>query len=118
MIKINGVAIPKYPSSFSVTISDLDDGRTTGRTMDGILHRDRIAVKRKIELSFNALKWSEISTLMQQISAQEFTVEYPDPMTGTIETKNFYVGDRTAPVGIYIDGEPMWLDVKFNFIEL
>lgn len=118
MIKINNIPLPKYPSTFSVTVSDLDDATTTGRTMDGILHRDRIAVKRKLVLSFNALTWSEISQLLNMISAQEFDVEYPDPQEGISVTKKFYVGDRNAPIGVYRNGEPIWLGVSFNFIEL
>jgi len=117
MIKINGVDIPKFPSEFSVSISDLDDGTTTTRTMDGMLHRDRIAVKRKLQLKFSVLKWSELSLLLNQIQDVFFMVNYPDPMTGVMETKEFYVGDRTAPVGMIRDGEYLWFGTSFNFIE-
>ena len=117
MIKINGVDIPKYPSTFSVAISDLDDGTSTTRTMDGMLHRDRIAVKRKLELKFALLKWAELSTLLNQIQDVFFMVTYPDPMTGNVQTKEFYVGDRSAPVGLIRDGEYYWTGISFNFIE-
>jgi len=118
MIKINGVATPRFPSSFSVIISDLDDGSTTTRTMDGLLHRDRIATKRKINLKFNFLFWDELSTLLKQIQEVFFEVEYPDPQTGLVETKTFYVGNRTAPVSQYNKlGELYWVNIAFNFIE-
>jgi len=117
MIKINAIPIPKYPSSLSVLVSDLDDGNSTGRTIDGLLHRDRIAVKRKLEMSFNMLTGSELSTLLKQISGTFFDVEYPDPQTGLMEIKNFYVGDRTSPIALLRDGVYYWSNVSFNFIE-
>lgn len=117
MIKINGIDIPKYPSSFSVSISDMDDGTTTGRTMDGLLHRDRIATKRKLELKFALLEWAELSTLLNQIEGVFFNVTYPDPMTGIMETKEFYVGDRNTPIALIRDGIYYWAGVGFNFVE-
>ena len=118
MIKINGTPTPRFPSTFSVVLSDLDDGATTTRTMDGVLHRDRIAVKRKITLKFNFLLWEELSTLLKQMKEVFFDVEYPDPETGKSETKTFYVGNRTAPVAQYDDtGNIYWVDISFNFIE-
>lgn len=118
MIKIDGVAPPKYPSDFSITLSDIDDGATTTRTMDGLLHRDRIAVKRKINLKYNILTWNDLSILLNMISNVFFEVTYPDSMTGVEETKTFYVGNRTTPVAKYDDsGELYWKGVAFNFIE-
>ena len=117
-LKINGVDLPKMPSSFSVTISDLDDGTTTTRTMDGKLHRDRIAVKRKLELKFNAMSWSELSMILQMIEDIFFDVTYPDSQTGTLETKEFYVGNRTSPIALFRpNGDVIWNNIAFNFIE-
>jgi len=118
MIKINGVPTPKFPSSFQVTVSDLDDGAVTTRTMDGLLHRQVITSKRKLNLKFAMLTWSELSMLMQQIDYTFFEVEYPDSQEGRLLTKTFYVGDRTAPVAKYTeDGDLLWSDISFNFIE-
>lgn len=117
MIKINGKDLPKYPSAFTPTVSDLDNGETTQRTMDGLLHRDRIAVKIKLALSFNLLKWSEIAEIMQMIGDEFFEVTYPDIYTGAYETKTFYVGDRSSPLALIRDGEMYWQNLSFNLIE-
>lgn len=118
MIKINGVDLPKFPSTFKVTISDLDDQDSTARTMDGILHRDRIAIKQKIELSFKMLTGPELATTLQMISDVFFDVTYPNPYTGADDTKTFYVGDRSAPVGKRnANGDLFWTEVSFNFVE-
>lgn len=118
MIKVNGVEFPKFPSTYQVTVSDLDDGSTTTRTMDGILHRDRIAVKQKIELTYNVLTGEELATTLQAIQDVFFEVTYPDPVTNAESTGTFYVGNRTAPVGKRDeDGSLYWVGVAFNFIE-
>lgn len=58
MIQINGVAIAT-PSSFKVTVNDLDG--ESNRNARGELIRDRIAVKRKLECEWPPLSMNEIS---------------------------------------------------------
>jgi hypothetical protein len=59
----------------------------------------------------------ELSTLLTLVSDVFFYVNYPDPMTANFETKTFYVGDRTVPGLVFINGNMMWKNVKFNIIE-
>jgi len=115
-IKINNIEIAT-PSEFSVTVSDLDNGESTVRTADGTLNRDRIAVKRQIDITWPPLKWSDTSTLLQAMSGVFFEVYYPDPMTGQYVTKTFYAGNRPAPVAIVKDSEIYWGGLKVTLIE-
>ena len=43
------------PSSLSYSVYDLDAGGKTGRGLDGGMNRDRVAVKEKISMTFNAM---------------------------------------------------------------
>lgn len=113
MLSINGVAIAT-PKVFEVAVSDLDG--ESNRNANGELIRDRIAVKRKINLEWGPLTQVEIQTLLSSVSSVFFTVTFPDPMSGVI-TKTMYVGDRTAPAYQYINGEVKWQGLKMNFIE-
>ena len=113
MIKINGVDIAT-PKTFEATVSDLDG--ESNRNANGELIRDRIAVKRKLNLEWGPLKQSEIQTLLSAVSSVFFKVTFPDPQFGMI-TKTMYVGDRTAPAYSYINGEIKWQGLKMNFIE-
>ena len=117
ILKINGRDIARLPREFSVDIMDLDDGETTARTADGTLHRDRIAVKRKITMKWSGLDWQTLSDILESVSGVFFDVTYPDPMTGQYETKTFYVGDRTSPVAISRNGQIIWEGLTMNFIE-
>ncbi|MGG7215353.1 DUF6711 family protein [Clostridium nigeriense] len=115
MIKINGVDIAT-PKTYEATVSDLDG--ESNRNANGELIRDRIAVKRKLNLEWGPLKQSEIQTLLNAVSSVFFTVTFPDPQSGII-TKTMYVGDRTAPAYMYDEEakEVKWQGLKMNFIE-
>lgn len=113
-MKINGTKI-KAPSEYSVSISDLDG--ETHRNAKGQMIRDRVAVKRKIECSWNMLTIEEMKTLLNAVKDEFFSCTYLDPMTGTEQTKTFYVGDRTSPIYSFVDGIEYWKSLKMNFVE-
>lgn len=112
-LTINGaeVAVPK---SFSVAVTDVD-GKST-RNSNGDMIRDRITVKRKLECEWGPLTQAEISTLLNAVSSVFFSVSYPDPVSGQT-TKEFYVGDRTAPAYSFNDKFRPWNGLSMNFIE-
>lgn len=114
MIKINNVTI-STPSSFQIGIMDISKAE---RNAKGNLIIERIATKRKIELSYNYLSAANLSTLLNAISATTFTVEYPDAQTGSARVGTFYVGDRTAGAIDYYNNVMRYKDIKFNLIEV
>jgi len=116
-LAINGVEIAKYPAQFSVTVMDLDDADTTTRTADGTLTRDRIAVKRQIEMSFNAMLWEDIAAIQQAMADEFFEFTYPDPHSGQQETKTFYAGNRKAAVAIVKNGVYWWTGLQLTLTE-
>ena len=113
MIKINSVTIPT-PSSFQVGVMDINKAE---RNANGKMIMERIATKRKLELSWNYLSQSDSASLLQKVTSLFFTVEYPDIQTGALRTGTFYVGDRTAGAISYVGGVMKYKDVKMNFIE-
>ena len=113
MIKINGVAIAT-PKIYEATVSDLDG--ESNRNAAGQLIRDRIAVKRKLNLEWGPLSQSEIAPILNAVSGVFFTVTFPDPQLGMV-TKTMYVGDRTSPAYQFKNGEVKWSGLKMNFIE-
>lgn len=117
MLKINGVDMPT-PSVFVPDINDLDDEEGSGRVASGDTVRDFIAEKRKLVCEWPVLTWPEISKLLKAVDPVFFEVTYPDPKTGTYETKEFYVGPRSAPA-YHCDenGQVTWKGLKMNFIE-
>jgi hypothetical protein len=117
LLKINDVEIVAYPKDFQVTILDVDNGDSTARTADGTLTRDRVAVKRQIEMSWGMLKWTEVSSILNAVSPVFFSFYYPDPMEGNYATRTFYVGNRPAPFCVGQGSDIRWKDLKMTLTE-
>lgn len=117
LLKINNVEVVAYPKDFTVTPLDLDNGESSVRTADGTLTRDRITVKRQIEMAWGLLTWPQMSSLLQAMSGVFFDFYYPDPMTGTYVTKKFYVGNRPAPAALSKGAEIFWSGLQITLTE-
>ena len=116
-LAINSTEIAHYPSEFKVTVMDLDNAETTKRTANGELTRDRIAVKRQIEMRFAPMTWDKLSAILTAMGGEFFQFTYPDPMTGTQETRTFYVSDRESAIAIERDGVYWWTGLAFTLTE-
>ena len=115
MISVNGTKIA-VPKSYKVTVSDIDG--ESNRNANGELIRDRITVKRKLEMEWGPLSDDEISTLLKAVKNTFFNCTFPDPQEGVL-TKTMYVGDRSAPAYMYDEKtkSTKWQELKMNFIE-
>lgn len=113
MIKINGITIPT-PSDYKLSIQDISKAE---RNANGDMIIERIATKRKLELSWVHLSQEELQQLLQLVAPIFFTVSYPDPQDGTTRTGTFYCGDRSTGALDYRNGQIRWRDIKFNLVE-
>ena len=113
LIKINGVELPA-PTDFQVGIMDISKAERNAR---GTMIIERIATKRKIELSWKYLSKENLSKVFNLVSPVFFTVTYIDPQDNNIRTETFYCGDRNAGALDFRNGNIRYKDVKFNLIE-
>ncbi|MCP0886924.1 hypothetical protein LB941_06205 [Ligilactobacillus sp. WILCCON 0076] len=115
-LSINGVQV-KAPASLEVAIQDIDT--KASRDANGLLHRDRVAIKRKLTVKWGPLTVSECSMILKAISEQFFSCSYLDPQEGGIVTKTFYTGDRTMPFYTFNPAttEYVWQNLSADFIE-
>ena len=115
MITINGTQIAA-PDSYKVTIADLDS--SANRSGDGTLYRDRVAVKRTIDMSWLIIDAQELSVLLNSVSEVYFIATYLDPQTNSYRTGEFYVSNRDAGVAVKnSDGSYTWKNVAFPIVE-
>ena len=59
----------------------------------------------------------ETSKVLKAFNPEYIKVTYPDAMSGTDETRTFYVGDRSAPVKIWTIGNKRYESISFDLIE-
>lgn len=104
----------RSPSSYQYGLQDVSMA-DSGRTEDALMHKNRIAQKVKLTLSWQNIPIEDCSQILNLFDKEYIDVCYLDPKAGGYVTKRFYVGDRTAPM--YNNTLHLWNNVSFNIIE-
>ena len=108
---------PAFNGGYQVDIMDVD-ASTTGRNQSGTMIRDRVAVKRKINCTWNYLTPRQMQVLLSAVQSPFFQVKYLDPLTNSYQTRTFYVGDRSAPMySMEAKTGTLYTSLSMNFIE-
>lgn len=106
------------------------DGPNAGRTMSGLMIRDRVATKIRLDITCRPLELSELRTLLNLIYPEFVTVTYDDPMQGVV-TKTMYANNNSAdfwirkqskrPEQFWYYPEPQakeyWNNISFPLVE-
>lgn len=101
------------PSSLTVTYSDVD--YNSGRTADGMMHRNRKGTKVSLDIEFPPMSPTKVKRVLRAVSAKKFSVKYLDPKANARITKSFYCGDRSVPVFNY--GLGVYDSMSFSLVE-
>lgn len=130
-IKIDGTDITHLIAYQGVQWKRSDiDGPNSGRTMSGLMIRDRVATKIRLDITCKPLKLDELRMLLNLIYPEFVTVTYDDPMLGTV-TKIMYANNNSAQFLMhktykkpselwYVEEkapEEYWTNVKFPLVE-
>lgn len=110
---VDGVAI-KCPSSYQWKLQDISQS-DAGRTEDTVMDKKRIGQCVKLELQWRNITTAEAADILKRFNPEYVTVTYLDAMQGQYLTKEFYVGDRSAP--LYNCQKGIWSNISFNIIE-
>ncbi|MEY8509698.1 DUF6711 family protein [Lachnospiraceae bacterium 42-17] len=115
MIWVDGVEI-KTPSTFTWGIQDVSDA-AAGRTLDAVMHKNRIARKRKLSFTWTAPTPGEAAEILAAFDPEYVNITYPDTRTGKNETRIFYTGDITSPMKIWTIGHKRYEVLSFDVTE-
>lgn len=113
--KVDGVTMP-CPSTWQWGLMDVSLGES-GRTDDALMHKNRVAQKRKIQVGYNNQDRSVVTTVLQAINPEYISVYYYDLLSGSFQTRTFYVGNRTAPFRFWWYGKHIIETLNFDLIE-
>lgn len=118
VIKLDGVDITSYIEDGGLKWSRSDlEGSSAGRTMDGLMHRGRVATKIRLDITCRPLTGTETRTILNAIYPQYVTVEYDDPMYGRV-TKTMYSNNNSANLKIVYDSSNnVWDGIEFPLVE-
>ena len=117
VFEINGVDFSGYIKfrGFKWTRNDVD-GPDAGRTMDALMHRERVATKIRLDISCRPLTQAETSRLLNAILPEYVSVRYQDPMYGVV-TKTMYSNNNPASYCIRKQNGEYWDGIEFPLVE-
>ncbi len=115
MLVVDGVPI-KEPSEFTYGLQDVSDS-SAGRTQDSVMHKNRVAQKVKINLAWTMTTPAETSAILQAFNPEYVMVTYHDALLNATVTREFYTGDKSAPVHIWSANNKRYTKVTLNIIE-
>lgn len=104
------------PSELQWGIQSVSDS-DAGRDLKGKMHVKLRTRKRKLELKWSGIDFNATKEVLQAVNPETFWVEYYDALENKRVPRKFYVGDRTAMVNSYVEGQRR-NDIAFNIIEV
>lgn len=116
MIYVNGIKI-KTPSVFEWGLQDISSDEAGRVELNDKMYKNRTSQKVKLNLVWNNPTKEQASEILKAFNPEYFKVTYPDAMTGKDETKEFYCGDRSAPMKRWVLNQKLYSSVSFNIIE-
>lgn len=118
-LEIDGVDIlpyVAYEGGIKWQRSDLDSP-DAGRTLDGQMHRGRVASKIRLDITCRPLTSWETQFILNAVFPEYVTVHYLDPQYGEV-TKTMYSNNNPAThMLLQEDGTEWWKGISFPLIE-
>ena len=116
--EIDGIEIPA-PSSYKFGAEDLSS-KKSGRTLDGVMHKDVVAVKDYYDCTWNCLSWEDAATLLNAVDGKtrvRFT--HADPrVPGRMLEDDFYIGKRATGALNLNDPLFTWSEIQMQFTRI
>ena len=101
------------PSKYDWTVNDISNS-DAGRCESGLMHKNRIARKRKLELEWQNVPIATANAVLTAFAPEYVDVYCLDPLVGDYVVIRFYSGDQGASAyNVRINA---WT-VSFNIIE-
>lgn len=94
------------------------DGPNAGRTLSGLMIRDRVATKIRLDITCRILNREEVRTLLNLLMPEFVSVTYDDPMDGVV-TRTMYANNNEAKFlrSLDNDSDELWDNVTFPLVE-
>ena len=117
LIKINGTDIPP-PSKYSYTERDLV--QNSGRNANGVANWDVVRFNvGELSLSWENVSRDKIIKICNAIRNQKtFEVTFLNTLSGSVETRTFYAGDRANELVKYVSSLNYWGSLALPFVEV
>lgn len=115
---VDGIVLPT-PDEYTPGVEDLSSDET-GRTLDGIMHKDVVAVKDYYEFKWKSLSWEDTAKVFNSVDGKtQVTLTYFDPrIPNRVLSNTFYVGKRSCSAQNLNDPVHTWKDITLTFTRI
>lgn len=118
MLKINGENFMPFIAKQGVKWQRNDiDAPNSGRTMDGMMQRGRVATKIRLDITCRPLTAEEARLVLNTILPEYVSVDYYDPMSGERYGVTMYSNNNPASFLIEKPDDDWWSGITFPLIE-
>ena len=115
---VNGLNITSLLAKEGLKYSINDVDKDAGRTMDGTMHRGRIATKVRLDVKLTPIPEATLQSILTKLHPTSFSVTYTDPYHGEI-TKTMYSNNYSATLIVEDSlGVRHYKDFEFPLIEI
>ena len=115
---VNGVSLLNYLAEDGIKWTRFDvEAPDTGRTLDGVMHRGRVATKVRLDVTCRPLTSAEASVVLRAILPEYVTVRYIDPQDGSVTRTMYSNNIPTICATVNPDGTAIWKGLTFPLIE-
>ena len=97
--------------------NDIDAANSGRGTQDGKMHRNRVAIKTRLDVSCKPLTDTQAQTVLAAIKPQWLQVQYYDPQEGSVQTKKMYSNNIPATFCLQRSSTQYWMGIEFPLIE-
>lgn len=95
------------------------DGPSAGRTLSGLMIRDRVSTKIRLDVTCRPLTLAEVRWLLNLLMPEFVSVTYDDPMDGLV-TRTMYANNNSASFMMRKNNNgdnEYWDNVTFPLVE-
>lgn len=97
--------------------NDIDAPNSGRDTQDGLMHRARVAVKKRIDVNCRMLLKSELNAVLSAVYPEWLQVRYIDDTTGVLTTKKMYSNNISSSFLLEKNGKQWHSGVVIPLIE-
>ena len=118
VLKIDGVDITPYIAAKGIKWQRADmDGSNAGRSINGDLIRDRIAIKWRIDVTCAPLNEEEAAMILRLIEPEFVTVEVTHPRYNNVVTMTMYSNNFPVSVARTRGEEIVYGGIAFPLVQ-
>ena len=115
---VNGVSLLPYLAEDGLKWTRFDvEAPDTGRTLDGVMHRGRVASKVRLDVTCRPLTSDQAQIVLRAILPEFVTVRYIDPQDGSVTRTMYSNNIPTICATVNPDGTCIWKGLTFPLIE-